>query len=58
MVQGTHLQSFFLCTLSELREGDKERGRKREAERLTEGEREREGKIESAGSTELTFMNN
>lgn len=24
VVQGTHLQSFFLCTLSELREGDKE----------------------------------
>lgn len=24
VVQGTHLQSLFLCTLSELREGDKE----------------------------------
>lgn len=24
VVQGTHLQSFFLCTLSELRKGDKE----------------------------------
>lgn len=24
VVQGTHLQSFFLCTLSELRERDKE----------------------------------
>lgn len=24
VVQGTHLQSFFLCTLSELRQGDKE----------------------------------
>lgn len=24
VVQGTHLQSFFLCTLSEIREGDKE----------------------------------
>lgn len=38
VVQGTHLQSFFLCTLSELRKGDKERGRKREAESLRTGE--------------------
>lgn len=52
VVQGTHLQSLFLCTLSELREGDKERGRD---ERRGE---EREGKIERAGSTEMTFMNN
>lgn len=30
VVQGTHLQSFFLCTLSKLKEGDKKWGRKRE----------------------------
>lgn len=47
-VQGTHLQSLVFCTLSELREGDKERGRKRG---------EREG-TEGAGSTEPTFMSN
>lgn len=38
VVQGTHLQTFFLCTLSEIRERDKEWGRKRERRRGWEGE--------------------
>lgn len=57
VVQGTHLQSFFLCTLSELRLGDKQ-----EEEESGGGlsGRERERKRERGGrqSTELTFMNN
>lgn len=50
MVQGTHLQSFFLCALSELRLGDKQeeeetggglsgREEEREEERREEGDR-------------------
>lgn len=41
VVQGTHLQSLFLCTLRELQEGDKEGGR-REEERRGEGGKDRE----------------